>query len=125
MNGLYKILGIGILGGILAFTLKKTEKGMGVLVSSVCGLVILGFGIKLAGDYFGALSGLGEEVSEYASVMIKALGIGLLTKVCADVCRDMGEDSTATKMEIAGRIGILSLGLPVITELVGAVRGML
>ena len=53
---------------------------------------------------------------DYAAVLFKAVGICLLTQLAGDVCRDSGESSIASKIELVGRTAILLTAMPLIQE---------
>ena len=53
---------------------------------------------------------------DYAAILFKAVGICLLTQLAGDVCRDSGESSIASKIELAGRAAILLTAMPLIQE---------
>ena len=53
-------------------------------------------------------------VSRYVSVMLKGVGVALLTQISAGVCRDCGDSSVASAVEFAGKAEILLLCLPFI-----------
>lgn len=62
------------------------------------------------------------EANSIFKILFKGLGIALLTQICSDFCRDFGEDSIASKLELGGKCAILSLSIPIfskILELVG------
>ena len=50
-------------------------------------------------------------------ILLKTLGICLLTQTAGDLCRDAGEASLAGKVELAGKTAILLLCLPMFREL--------
>lgn len=62
------------------------------------------------------LDGTGVE-SSYISIVFKTLGICILTQIAADMCRDAGESALATKTELAGKIVILGVALPMLTSI--------
>lgn len=62
--------------------------------------------LSFAGDLTGALP---EGVWP---TMTKALGLALLTEVAAGICRDSGEATLATWVEMAGKLEILILSFP-------------
>lgn len=64
----------------------------------------------------------GSSLGEYGGVVIKALGIALLTQICADICRDGGEGSAASGVELMGRLEILLLCLPMLENILSTVR---
>ena len=55
--------------------------------------------------------------SRYASVILRGFGIALLSQGCASVCRDCGEGNVASLVELAGKIEIFILCMPLINEL--------
>ena len=121
-----KACGIAVVCVILLVLLRTTASGITVAVR--IGGVILIFGVFLyvLSDSIGALDAVISLASEYGgtglsktfSVMLKALGIALMSKLCADICRDCGESTLAGGVEGVGRIAIFSLSLPIITEII-------
>ena len=60
----------------------------------------------------------------YLKVMMKVIGIAYLAQFASDLCRDAGEGAVAGKVELAGRMLILALCIPVlaaILELIGSI----
>ena len=68
-----------------------------------------------------ASHGLGKTVE----LVFKGLGVGVLTQLCADLCRQSGEVQLASGVEMAGRAEILLLSLPMLRELVGMAERLL
>ena len=64
----------------------------------------------------------GGSLGEYGDIIIKALGIALITQICADICRDSGEGSAAVGVELIGRIEILLLCFPMLERLLSSVK---
>ena len=56
------------------------------------------------------------EFRMLVTILFKAVGICLLTQLAGDVCRDSGESSIASKIELAGRAAILLTAMPLIQE---------
>ena len=68
---------------------------------------------------------VGGSAERYADILLGALGIALMTGICADICRDCREPSIAGYVEMAGRLEILLLCLPLIAEILETVSGLL
>lgn len=68
---------------------------------------------------------MNTPVSQYIPVLFKALGISLLIHITSDVCHDVGETGLAEKVILFGKIEILTLSLPLITELFNVATGLL
>lgn len=64
-------------------------------------------------------------MSEHAQLLFKALGLALLTQICADICRECGESGIAGGVELTGKIEILLLCLPLFTEILEIARTLL
>ena len=62
--------------------------------------------------------GNSEKIATAALVLLKALGISLLTHVTANICRDSGEGSIAYYVELGGKAEILLLSLPLLREVI-------
>ena len=127
MEEIIKICGIGLLAALSALILKSLKGEYAALVR--IGGVVLLFGIAIIGtreilsDMSDILSDKGVE--PYVSMLLKALGIGIVTKICSDVCRDCGEGSVASGVELSGKISILALCVPQLKELMGYVSELL
>ena len=66
-----------------------------------------------------------SQITRYWSVMLRALGIAVLCRICTDVCRDCGESAIAGGVETAGKISILALSLPMIEDIIEYARDLL
>lgn len=64
-------------------------------------------------------------LSDYATVLMKALGIAVLTQCCADICRECGETSAALGVELTGRVELLLLAIPLMEEVLETARQLL
>lgn len=121
---LLRSVGIAVIALIALAVLKNLSDGLSSLVR--VGAVLLLFGIVIfeLADTVGALkdifSSVGTHepaVAEMIGVMLKALGIALISRLCADVCRECGENGIAQGVETVAGVLILSLSLPIITEI--------
>ena len=66
-----------------------------------------------------------DAVSSYAELLLKALGIAVLTQCCSELCRECGEGSAGSGVELIGKIEILLLSLPLINEILESARSLL
>ena len=64
-------------------------------------------------------------LSESFSSLLRMMAIGCLARLGGDLCRDMGETSLATRLELCGRVEILLLCLPLVEELCILAAGVL
>ena len=114
-----KIAGI-ILCEMLVFSLLKQHKPELAVFSQLGAAAVLVF---VVGDeirdvlsVFSDLFDAGGVSSVFLSVLIKIIGISLVTQLLSDMCRDSGNSAAATKLEFTGKVIITAAGLPVIKE---------
>ena len=120
MSGdLLRICGLAVL--CLAASLLLSKMG-----GDFVGLVRLGGSILLFGTLIFGLGEIIEALRElfsaggaerYADRMIRALGLALLTAICSDLCRDTGENTLASGVEMAGKLAIVWVSLPLVEEI--------
>ena len=66
-----------------------------------------------------------ETAASYIKLMMKVLGIVLITQFTADLCRDCGEHSLASQTETAAKIIVVSMILPLFETVIKIVAGFL
>ncbi len=121
-----KICGGALLCAV-AIVLLKSTKGE-VLPLQWSGTVVLcGAALLL---WQPVLLWLGElcqisGVSQEAELLLKGLGVAVLTQICADLCRQSAEAALANSVEMAGRAELLLLCLPLLKELVETAQALL
>ena len=86
-------------------------------------LALFGLASPLA-EFLKTLSGTALSDRD-AEIPVRALGIAILTQCCADISRDAGENGIAGWVELAGKLEIIVLCLPLINRLLEVVRGLL
>ena len=116
-----KIIGCAILVAVLAFIFKELKKEYASIILIAGGIFITLWGLAQVFPVINYLSELmgSSEISEYFSIILKVLGISFIVQIGADICRDLGQDSIAGKVEFAGKAVILAVVLPVLKSVVG------
>lgn len=118
---IFKLCGIGLLCALTGVILRQI-KGEYAALARVCGSVLIFGSLAIgASEIFSRISGqlLGDELSGYAKIMLKALGIAIVCRLCGDICRDLGEGAVGSGVELGGKLAILALCIPLIGELMG------
>ena len=87
------------------------------------GAVLLSAGGPLI-DYIKGLGGM-PPLSEHMTNILSGLGIALLSQICSDICRESGEASLAAQVELAGKLEILLLCIPLMEEILATARSLL
>lgn len=114
------IAGVVVVAAFLAVILRQQRPEQALAVSLAAGLGILALVVSKALPVIGSLRELLEGAAlpaEYGAILFKALGICLLTQLAADACRDAGEAALASKAELAGKLLLLTLALPLFEKI--------
>ncbi len=116
---LVSILGICIIAAAVSVMLKRYSMEYSLLISLIAGAVVLVMLIHFISDKFREIENVALKYSAapFFLVALKALGICLLTGFIADVCREAGQLSLASKAEFAGRCAIFILSVPMLLSL--------
>ncbi len=114
------IAGVVILATFLAVLLRQQRPEQAMAVSLLAGIGILALVLSRAIPVFQTLQQLLQTnalPAEYGTIVFKGLGICLLTQLAADTCRDAGENALAAKAELAGKLMMVMLALPLFEKL--------
>jgi stage III sporulation protein AD len=127
MTVLFKLCGCALIGVLCAMILKSSSKTVAATVAVFSSLLILGAVISRFSGAIDAVSEIMKEsnVSDYGKVMLKALGVGIVVNTVGSICRDMGESSISNGVELAGKIEILLICLPIITDTLSLIKEIL
>ena len=123
-----KIALAGIVVVLCALLLKNEKAEYAVFISMSGCLMIFLFGIsklEVILTAIGRLEGYLGAGREYLPILLRIVGITYLAEFAADLCRDAGFSAVAGQVELAGKLTIMAVSLPVIIGLLEALEGFL
>ena len=115
-----KIVAFGIVTAIIITTLRTLKPEIAIQASVVAGIIIFILVIgKLAPviDLIKIYSGRANIDIQYLPALLKIIGIAYIVEFGAEICRDAGENAIASKIELAGKVLIAIMAIPIITSL--------
>ena len=115
-----KIIGVALLSCAAVLILRNFSSQSALFVSVFCGIVILGFCLLQAKGFLSYFIEICRDnrYGDYFAVMVKALGISVICTVGADICRDCNEHTLADRVELAGKVELLIIALPLLQNLI-------
>jgi stage III sporulation protein AD len=126
-DGLLKICAIGLLAAVVSVLLRAFKSDVHfALKLGGCVLVFGGAVVyieRFMDEISAKLAIAGGE--EYLNVMMRCLGIAIITEITATICRECGENGISEGVELAGRFEILLLALPVISRILDSLGKLL
>ena len=119
---------LAIVTVLLILSIKEIKPDFAVLISTVFGIIIILYLVNPISETLSAFSDISERSgikNEILSSLAKVVGISFSAEFAATICNDAGQTSIASKVESAGRIIILALALPIITDMLDSIFSIL
>lgn len=117
---IFQIVGIGIIATVLILVIKKQRPEIAVQVSILAGIVIFVLVVSKLSTVIDMLRNYADKADIkpiYFTTVLKITGIAYIAEFGSEVCKDAGEGSIASKIELAGKVIIIALSVPIITSL--------
>src|SRR5690606_28694231 len=123
-----QIVGIGLVATFLALILKEQKANIAFLLIVFTGCVIFLFLI----DQIYMIIQMIERIainanvnSVYVETILKIIGIAYIVEFASQITKDAGQGSIASKIEMAGKIVILAMAVPILTILIEMIIKMI
>ena len=122
-----KICAAGLLVTLVLVVVQKWNPSFELPMKLSVAALFVGVIFSLASPFVSYARGLLEtsSASPYAELVMRALGIAVLTETVGGICRECKENTVASYLEMAGRLEILILCLPLMEEILESVKGLL
>lgn len=112
-----QVVGIGMTAVLLILVVRRSHPELAVQIT----IVVAGIVFFLVLDKLRMIIELFTEMAKragigemYLIILLKIIGISYLVEFGAQVCRDAGESAIASKVELAGKVMILVMAVPII-----------
>ena len=119
-----KIIGIGLISLIIIIIVRQYKPEFTVYISLVAGALILLFIMGKIEGIINLLTSLSNKTAinnEFLELLIKITGIAFLTEFAVSICKDTGESAIASKIDMGGKVIIVSMSIPIISSLLETV----
>ena len=118
MSGAGLLAGIVVLTLVLSLTLKKDAPVIAFLLVLAAGVVLLRLGeaAQSTMQRFSALLARGNLGAELYGPVLRVVGIAVLVRILAALCRDAGQSALAAKVELAGTVLAFGAALPLLEQ---------
>lgn len=120
-----KIVGFGILATIVTVILKEQNKEIALILVIVSCVMLMYLSINYLKPIITLINDLVNKTAiekSYFILILKITGIAYLIEFGKDICKDAGQSAIANKMEIVGKIIIVSLSIPLIVSVLETVE---
>lgn len=125
---IFKIVALGILICIVIIIVKQIKPEFAILVLIAGSVVMLCYLF----NYFTNILGVFDKIisktginAELFAIILKIVGIGYLIEFAANICADSGNPAIADKIVLGGKLMILTVSMPIITNLLNIIVELL
>ena len=122
-----KFIGISICILFCSIILKEYNRQFSIVLS-IAGAALLFFSavseLKSVIETVMSFSEVSSSALGYSKLMLKILGITLITQIVCDICRDNGENALASMTATIAKIIVVSLVLPLFETVISIVGGL-
>jgi len=123
-----KISGFALIATIIIVLIKQERKEIGVTISILAAVMLAVYAILKLDDIVSLVFELVANAginSKYLEIILKVVGIAYIIELSKDICIDSGETALASKVEMAGKIMIISMTIPIITGVVEVINKLI
>lgn len=113
---------------ILIVTLRPKNEEIAIMLGIACSVLILlsvmsnAVGIIDTVNNIIAVSGISTS---YVVILLKVIGICLVTEFAVNVCKDAGSQSLASNVSLAGKLMVTFTSLPLYADILNVVLSLL
>ncbi|MBO5925364.1 MAG: hypothetical protein J6Q52_03835 [Clostridia bacterium] len=122
------IISIALISVIIINLVSKYNPDFSIIATVVAGIILL---VSIVGYFTDIVDKFEQIVSvtgindDIFSVVLKVVGLSYITQFSADICKDFGVNSIAQKVELAGKIAIFTVALPIVSGMISIVMDLL
>ena len=116
-----QIIAFAFVATLMTLILKQYRPEFATMLSIIAGIVILFFVISKISLIIDLLENLIDSIGinkEFFVILLKITGIAYLIEFASNICKDAGENAIASKVELAGKVLIVTLSIPIISTLI-------
>ena len=125
---LFDIAVFCITATVLALVLRQHRPEFAIFVSLACSVAVVLYVAQGIGQVMEELELLFSNTllsEELIQVVLKCLGVCILTELAGQTCRDAGENAIGAKIELAGKVTLVVVSIPLFQQLINVAGTLL
>jgi len=123
-----QVVGLGLLVTVLVLIIKEQKPMFAFLLTAFTGILIFLFLIGKISSVIQVLEDLAVQSGVnmvFLKTILKIIGIAYIAEFGAQIVRDAGLESVASKIELSGKILIMVMAIPIVTVIIETVLNLL
>ncbi|WP_153123560.1 stage III sporulation protein AD [Peribacillus tepidiphilus] len=123
-----KIVGISLIATFLALLVKEQKPNFAFLLVVFVGCLIFLFLVDQIYEIITMLQNIARQANVnmvYLETILKIIGIAYIAEFAAQITKDAGQGALSSKIELAGKILILAMAIPILTVIIETILNMI
>lgn len=123
-----QIVGLGLIVTLIAVVLQEEKPQFAFLLAIVTGVIIFLYLIGKISSVIRVLERLAVQADidmVYLETILKIIGIAYIAEFGAQITRDAGQGAIASKIELAGKVLIMVMAIPIISVIIETIIQLL
>lgn len=123
-----KIIIVVLICALISVLLKTYKPEIAIFFTLAVSLFVLFYLVQELNEIVGVLKTFGEKAkipSVYMGILLKMVGISYLTEFASSLCKDAGQGTLGTNIEIVARVSMLILSIPVLKSILDFIEAIL
>ena len=118
-----------ILCVVIIVAINKENKTIGLCASIVLGIIVIiyvyPYLLQIITFINNFISKIGTENKDWIAIVLKVSAMALLGEWIITICKDAGENSLSLKVEVAIKVLIVAISIPILTKLIELLLSLL
>lgn len=123
-----QVVGLGLIATVLTLVIKEQKPMFAFILATFTGVMIFLFLIGKISSIISILEKLATQANlnmVYLETILKIIGIAYIAEFGAQITRDAGQGAIASKIELAGKVLILVMAIPIVTVIIETIIRLL
>ena len=119
-----QIIGIALIAVIISIVLKENKPEFAIFVSIIVGIIVIVSLTPNINEIINYIKDLANKTNinfKFVEILLKITGIAILSEFAVSICNDANEKAIGSKIDIGGKIIIISISLPIVKALLDVI----
>lgn len=113
---------------IIAIGIKSMSPALSSVISIALCLVIITYCVSGLGSILTTIKRISDSINvdkAYVTALIKLIGVAYICEFAAGISKDAGYSAVASYVELAGKLTMLIVSLPVLFQVIETITGIM
>ncbi|MCL2829053.1 MAG: stage III sporulation AC/AD family protein [Oscillospiraceae bacterium] len=119
---------LGLVGSVICLVIRRESPEMSLILALTVAVLV----VVLAVDVLETVLAFAETLRAAAGLspavvrpVLGTVGIGILTRLATDICKDAGQSAIASAVELMGTVAAIYIALPLMQTVFEMIGGLL